>query len=548
MAEESDDTPPRSVVNEMKAELTAIFAEMAQRKSEALRLYEPLPLQEAFHRCTAPERIVRGSNRAGKTLSTHVELARAFLGRDPYQKYPSTDGRAFLVGKDGRHTGDVMYRKLYRPGSFRIIRDDRTQLWRSWRPWDPEDEARHAETKPAPPLIPPRYVTEVAWENKKAGIPKMVRHITGWEASFYSSMGKPPTGSDVDLAAFDEEIIDSEWYPEIAARLLDRGGKFIWGATPQAGTEQLYQLHMDAERLEGTEHPRVVEFVLLLADNPHIDQKKKDLLAAKYTSPEQYRIRIKGEFAIVSLRVYPEFAVYVHMIEPFDIPESWTRYAIVDPGHQRCGVLFIATPPDGHEKAAHRYAFDELYIQNCTAKIFGQAMKDKCEGHWWQSFLIDGHAGRHTDVGAGRTVEDQYTEALREHGVKSATTGSGFQWGTDDLKAGLEEVRSWLIPMGPSQPPKLHIFNTCSNLKWEMLHYHKRSVGNGINKTILDEPVKKNDHLVDTLRYAACHGCDYVPPKQAAKRASYAVRAARALMKKLGGGAEKGVVNLGPGG
>ena len=42
-------------------------AELAQRRIEALRLYEPMPLQEEFHTCVASERLVIGGNRSGKS-------------------------------------------------------------------------------------------------------------------------------------------------------------------------------------------------------------------------------------------------------------------------------------------------------------------------------------------------------------------------------------------------------------------------------------------------------------------------------------------------
>jgi hypothetical protein len=69
--------------------------------------------------------------------------------------------------------------------------------------------------------------------------------------------------------------VDGEWHPEMAARILDRSGRGIWSATPQAGTEQLFELHERAERDANEPCPSVEEFVILLADNPHIGEEEK---------------------------------------------------------------------------------------------------------------------------------------------------------------------------------------------------------------------------------------------------------------------------------
>ena len=178
------------------------------RSKESLRLYEPLPIAEQFHASGAPERILRGSNRSGKTLASALEIARALTGQDPYHKYPETDGRCFIVGMDGKHNAEVLFRKLFRPNAFRIIRDNTTNLWRTWRPWQDDDLTRKRESKPSRPLVPSYMVKTYSWENKAEGVPNLVRLHNGWEARFFSSLGTPPQGSDVDLVWMDEEIVN----------------------------------------------------------------------------------------------------------------------------------------------------------------------------------------------------------------------------------------------------------------------------------------------------------------------------------------------------
>src|SRR5947209_15906906 len=60
--------PPQELGNRERQHLRSLVIEKARRSIESLRLYEPLPLLEKFHASTAKMRIIRGSNRAGKTL------------------------------------------------------------------------------------------------------------------------------------------------------------------------------------------------------------------------------------------------------------------------------------------------------------------------------------------------------------------------------------------------------------------------------------------------------------------------------------------------
>jgi hypothetical protein len=516
--------------------LRRVLGEMASREREALRLYEPLPVVERFHQDKRDERLVRGGNRSGKTCAAAVEFARAVTGSDPHSKYPAV-GRAIAVGLNGNHLGEVMYRELFRAGAFKVIKDLKSGKWRAYRP--ALDRGRAREAKPAGPLIPPRYVKEIAWEEKKRQIPKRVSLTTGWEIVFYSSLGAPPNGIDVDLWWFDEEIENSEWYPEVAARMLDRKGKGFWSATPQAATPELFNMHLRAQDGDAN----VGEHVLLLADNPHVDEEDKEKLAAKLTEEER-RVRIYGEFALSGFRVYPEYDKRVHNYDlQGPLPRDWTRYVAVDPGRQVCAALFLAVPPPAVGKFVLLY--DELYIRNCDAHAFAQGMLSKSDGVMPQAFLIDGNAGRVTEMGSGKNIEMQYSRALKAVKIRSVTTGYGFCWGAEDVKAGINQMHSWLR-IGPDGRPYLRVAKgRLPCFEEEIVRYHYRRI-KGMPS---DEPEKKHDHLLDAARYLSMFDPQYRKPKVAKAGKSYAVRALEAKRRRRArreGG--EGGINLGPAG
>lgn len=522
-----------------------IIRELRSRGTESLSLYRPLSHLAGFHSCLAPELIARGSNRGGKTVVAAVEFARAVTGQDPFHKYPVRDGRALICGKDGRHNAEVIYRKLFRFGAFKIIEKQRagSGKWEAFNPTNPAHLAREKEAKPAPPLIPPRFIKSIAWENKKESSPRLVKLTNGWEIIFASSQGKPPQGIDVDLVWFDEEISDSEWYPECTARLVDRKGRFFWSATAQLGGVQLFELCERAAKQKSLENPVVVEFFAHLDNNDHFTQQQRDLFFEKLT-PEQRRIRIEGEFAFTSRLVYPEFSERTHGCKWFQIPSSWTRYMLVDPGRTVCAVLFAAVPPPSDPRHTQVFVYDQLYIQAASAAEFGRQVALKAEGQSFQAFIIDQMWGRTTDAGhGGPTLEQQYSRELKKHRVRSKDTGYGFVPGSTDVLSGIEMFRSWLF-IRPDATPKFQYFrDKCPDLVWEITRYRW---GKETKRGGHVMPEKLHDHLVDLLRYLAMYDPKWHRPKKRKNTQSKRhAESVRERMRKEYGDTSRGV-RLGP--
>ncbi len=501
------------------------------------------------------------SANSGKTLSAAVEIARMATGQDPHDKYPFRDGRVYAVGRDEKHVGEVMYRKLFRAGAFKMIRDAVSREWRLFRPWNAADLTRKREAKLAPPLIPQRFVRSISWKSKSGNVPEKVVLSTGWEIDFFSSLGKPPRGSDLDAVWFDEEIVDGDWHPEMMARLLDRAGVLLWGATPQTGTDRLLELHFRCEReymawletgQKPEDEPEAREFVVLLADNPHIGEAEKKELAASLDDAD-HAVRIGGEFAVQAAKIYPEYGS-IHRLDYFDIPHDWTRYAVIDPGRQVCAVLFAAVPPPDADMphpigrvGEHNYVvlYDELYITSSSAALFGERMGERCRGQQFEAFLIDSRGSRVTEMGSGKTVEQQYSDALAENGVECVRTGPRFTWASDDVAGGLEAVRGLLrIRPRPGFPTLFTVdpHNRLPNFEHEISRYrYKREAGKPT-----DKPEDKGRvHLMAAARYLAMYAPRYVEPRKTTKpTGAYAAFLNSLKAKKKAGGG--GATHFGP--
>ena len=523
-----------------KARARRAVLELTRRSFESLRLYEPMPEQHRFHASRAKERLVYGSNRSGKTLSTVCEVVRAITNQDPFNKYPK-GGVCYIVGKDQKQVAEVLWKKMARPGPFKMIRDLETGQWRSYRPCDAIDMAREADARPAPPLLPGRWIKDIAWADKKMDLPSVVTLISDWKVHFFSGEAMPTQGSVVDLALCDEELPKPLWYWELAARLVDRNGLFIWGATAQHSTEILYGLHQRAMEEATNEKPGIEEFKLLIMENKFISAENKLDFISKL-SDEERRVRVDGEFAIQGSIIFPEYSKDGYSVPWFDIPQDWTRYVAIDPGRQVCAALFMAIPPPmDKQHGGFAYLYDELYIANSDPALFAERMAERARTQTWQSFLFDMQHGRkHLEIAGGATQAEIYSEELGKRNVTSVDTGSGFIAGSNNPDADVEVIRLWLRPRD-GFPPKLRVLGgTCPNFHKELINwrYMKDAKGNITNRPENRGPV----HLMAALRYLVQHDPKWVPAKVGKQRS----RIEDIMRQRMGPRAQRPLVMLGP--
>ena len=343
-----------------------------------VRLYRPRPEQLPFHLSKAPRRLVRGGNRSGKTIAAACEFASALtripIAQDddklvPFQFPKDRPIIAWMIGFDERHIAR-MYRKLFRPGLFKIIIDRGTREWRAWKPWLPEDAAREKETKPSPPLIDPlpinkggRFVEEWAWTKKGQRIFSVCRFKGGSEIYAFTSGGKAAQGDAVDVLWIDEDIEFEDSVQEWEARLADNHGKLIWSAWPHSRNGAIKLMAKRAQEQAGKQKPDVEEWVLKFSNNPYIDGDQKRILlegwAAK--SDAEVQTRDNGSFMDGLQLVFPTYDQDYHGLpratmhrdaldrwmeaHEYVIPDDWSRYVVVDPGTQHPAAIVAVIPP-----------------------------------------------------------------------------------------------------------------------------------------------------------------------------------------------------------
>lgn len=470
-----------------------VLAAYTEHLGDALLQYRPLPVAKGFHLSKRRIRLVTGANQAGKSLTAAAEWAMRARRMHPVPRYEDAATLLMLaVGKDEDHLGSVMWKKLGWPGAFEVIPDHETGVIRALdidpndpqqvAPWDLE--RRHL-WRPAGPLIPPNEIAQIAWSKKNEAIPSRVVLKCGAEMTFHTSKGSPRNGIQVHWAWYDEEIENLKWLAETMPRLVRFDGSFIWSATPQASTPQLFDLHN--RFLDGD--LGVDEYTLLIADNPYFSKSAKDALFADLLAlgEEELAVRWYGKYAIASRKVYPAYSLGEHGVTHFAIPDDWMIVAALDPGSLHPAVLFAAVPPDG----TTLHIFAELFLTNKSAAQTANEVRKVIAGRQMEVFIIDRRAGIQKSMGRDDRVCDHYAKEFEKAGIRKCRLfGGGFAYGCDEPDARELSVKAMLH----DGVLKFHK-GTTVNLDRQMLgrYYDKNNPKKREDRTTHD--------LVDCLEY-----------------------------------------------
>lgn len=503
-----------------QAQRRDVLRRLLRRKMEALRLYQPLAHLAPFHEANCAWRVVDGSNRSSKTLTGCVEMVRAWLGCDPFDKYPRRNLNTLVVSLDLDHIG-LLWRKCSQPGAFKIIRDEHTQLWRSVRPdpqnptvLDPYDEAHREKWRDAPPLIPANRIRSIAWENRGKEQPRYATFDTAARCLFRSSDGRPPQGDHYGVVLFDEHIANPEFIDEAKRGLVgldeipQHRPKGIWTATAQSVNPELLELRERADAGSSD----VQAFLALIEQNPYISPEERQIFHDGLSEDER-RVRYYGEYATAGRRCYPTYQPQgIHGYEPKEIPPSWCVYIWIDPGTQHCATLFAAIDPE--EK--HVWVYDGFDLQNVDQPTWARHVAERLGGRPLEAAVFDWHGGRQHSFGAPLTVARQYWDALIQF-LEPRRLGplEGFFPGSDDVAARQAALRNWMAIRGPGPfagSPTLKVARGQIAGLDRQINHAQMELKNPDKRAKLP---KHCEDLVECLEYGAASGLGYHEPDYA---------------------------------
>lgn len=218
--------------------------------------------------------------------------------------------------------------------------------------------------------------------------------------------------------------------------------------------------------------------------------------------PEMASRYLRGEWVNFEGLVYKDFRRDVHVIDPIEFrPEDIVaEYAALDFGgaNPHCILWFV------EDTRGYVYVVGEWYEAQVPLSEMAKQIKSRKKvsgGDYVQPIYRDHDA------------EDSLTLAV-DHGIR------GLIAARKEKMPGIATVQAFLKPVGEGLPPKLRVFSSCKSLIREIGRYRwpegtdARDPGN--------EPVKKDDHSLDALRYALhTRYFSVKPQQQTTKRPTY---------------------------
>ena len=404
--------------------------------------------QVEFHKCDKKNRWVFGGNRTGKTECGAVESIWLCRGEHPFKKLEKAcDG--WVVSLSRQVQRDVAQSKIL------------SYLKPEWIQDVVMSEGRKDSLSGG-------IIDYILIKNVFGGVSKL-----GFKSC---DQGREKfQGTSLDFVWFDEEP-PYDIYIECKMRVIDRCGQIFGTMTPLKGLTWVY----DEIYVNEKSDPDIWHTFMTWQDNPFLAsveiQKLYDCM-----SKDELESRCYGKFVGHSGGVYNEFDENLHVIEPFAVPYEWYDNISIDPGlNNPLSAHWYAVDFDGNV-----YVIAEHYQAQKDIIFHSQKIKEICDNLNWHrrngyiNALIDSAASQRT-LASTKSVADLFYD----NGILVNTNVN------KDVFSGIQRVKSYF--KNANGKARLFIFKNCTNMIREIKTYRW---GDG------DNPIKKDDHAVDELRY-----------------------------------------------
>lgn len=500
----------RSAIDRLPVEQQERARDLLATYEAALRAnpllgYSPHAKQVVFHASHEPLKAFLGGNRSGKTTAGICDDLIQAVDRDCLPEH--------LLG----------FKKWEPPFFCRIIVPDFTStlegvIFQKLREWAPKDQ-----------LAGGGFDKAYDKARRRLGFKN-----GSWMdfLTFEQDLDKFG-GAALHRVHYDEEP-PAPIRRESTMRLIDYGGDELFTMTPLHGMSWMYD-----EIWEPWTKAQLHEATVVLVDmddNPHLDERTKQRALAGL-SEEERQARKSGRFVHFAGMIYDEFSRNEHVVPELDpsegVPADARVYVGIDPGMRHmAAVLWCYLTPDDT-----MVAFDELALQGHTVKQVADAIH-LINRKWARQsgeamiplqpawYVIDPSA-RNVVHQTGRSDQMEFMD----HGIVTIL-------GQNSVTAGINRVKERL------QARRLFVTANCTGTIDQFRKYRWSSPAR-TESDPKEKPVKKDDHLLDALRYVVMSrpyatelvdAEEWLPPLERAARRDQQGRKRRGIPKTPMGG------------
>tara|TARA_R110002012_G_scaffold211421_1_gene382180 strand:- start:1216 stop:2202 length:987 start_codon:yes stop_codon:yes gene_type:complete len=219
-----------------------------------------------------------------------------------------------------------------------------------------------------------------------------------------------------------------------------------------------------------------------LFDNPYLSDD--GLYEANLLSlPEHQRKQLlEGNWDVNEGAAFPEWNRQIHVVEPFDIPRSWSKFRACDYGYgSYSGVVWFAVSPD-----EQLIVYREMYCSKVIATDLADMILEAEDGEKIRYGVLDSSLW-HKRGDTGPSLAEQMI--MRGCRWRPADRSRGSR------VAGKNEIHRRLQVDEFTEEPRLVFFNTCTSTISQIpaLPLDKNNPE--------DVDTHSEDHLYDAIRY-----------------------------------------------
>lgn len=424
-----------------------------ERQNNPLAFYRPHTKQVPFHSFTASTKCFFGGNQSGKTTAGLADDVIQAVDRDSLPEHL----------KQFKHFEPPFLCRIMAP-SFPVLE---TTLYQKLQE-----------------LLPVDQLMGGSW-SKAFDKNLRVLHFANGSKFFFQTYEMDVAkmgGATLDRVHFDEE---PPWrvFNECAMRVMVRSGDLVFTMTPVEGLtwtfEALWKKRGEETATDVFEAPDLQVVTVDMDDNPALSEKDKALRLAGM-SKEERTARKEGRFVALHGLIYADFSRSRHVVPERPVPPNVNVVVGIDPGmRNRAAVTWAYLQADDA-----MVVFEEGYYEGMTVRQVCEAVhKVNARFEIAPLYYVIDPAARNKNHQTGRSDQMEYAD----HGIVTIA-------GQNSVRAGINRVKERF------QTDRLFIQAHCVHLVDELEKYRwkdpPRSGEDG-----RDAPVKKDDHLLDGLRY-----------------------------------------------
>ena len=419
--------------------------------------YKAQDHQIPFHSSTKVGRLFLGGNRAGKTVAGAAEMVMWLTGMHPYQELkfkPPIRARAIAVD--------------FENGVKKIVQPEIAK-------W-----------------IPPSQLKNGSWEDsyEKSSRTLTLENKSTLEFMSYDQDKDKFAGTSRHLVWFDEEPPEGI-YNENLLRLADVGGHWMMTMTPLIDMswtiDRIYEPSKDGQ------NPNIDVFEVNTNQNKYVSQATLDILLEGLDEEERVA-RQSGKYSSFTGAIYRDAVDSHNLITSFfdpdqdarwdDLRRNWGHFGMLDHGFTNPTAFLLGA----FDRQGRIVIYDEYYKTGRIVKENARAILARiAELGIKPEYIVGDPSTQNIDPIVGHSIQQEYAE-----------NGLFYALANNDVKAGINRVYSRF------KNNQLFIARNCEKTIWELGRYRwaKYATEKTASKNnTKEEPMKKNDHAMDALRY-----------------------------------------------